>query len=199
MLKYYIFLILDKFHRFVFKKNYFLLSNQNIWFILSSILFAKTRCPWASQTRTLKHRIQIPRINRKPRTPVITMMRCSNSSALKLLLGFCAIIFTALSLLVFNLNSVSQTPQLTSPISTQFNSNESLSSQHPQLQHKKHEPVSPTCATIEEMGNADGAAASLDDVSSLRVRTLIQDHFALHGICLITNLLYDMYLYVSIH
>ncbi|XP_074326157.1 uncharacterized protein LOC141664167 [Apium graveolens] len=108
-------------------------------------------------------------------------MRCSNSSALKLLLGFCAIIFTALSLLVFNLNSISQTPQLTSPISTQFNSNDSLSSQLPQLQHKKNEPVSPTCATVEEMGNADGAAASLDDVSSLRVRTLIQDHFALHG------------------
>lgn len=123
------------------------------------------------------------------------MMRCSNTSALKLLLGFCAIIFTALSLLLFNLNSITQTPQLTSPISTQFNSNNSLSSQHPQLQQKKHESVSPTCATVEEMGNADGAAASLDDVSSFRVRTLIQDHFAEHGMHMImyVNVKYDVY------
>lgn len=109
-------------------------------------------------------------------------MRCSNTSELKLLLGFCLIIFTALSLLLFNLNSISQTPQLTSPILTQFNSNDSLSSQHPQLQLKKHETVSTTCATVEEMGNADAAAtASFDDLSSFRVRTLIHDHFALHG------------------
>ncbi|XP_017231655.1 uncharacterized protein LOC108206011 isoform X1 [Daucus carota subsp. sativus] len=108
-------------------------------------------------------------------------MRCRTSWALKLLLAFCAIIFPALSLLFLNLSSISQTPQLTSPILTQLNSDDSLSSQHPHLPHKKHETASPTCATVEEMGNADGAAASFDALSSLRVRTLIQDHFRLHG------------------
>lgn len=113
-------------------------------------------------------------------------MRCWSSWALKLLLGFCAIIFPALSLLLFlNLSSISQTPQLTSPILTQLNSDDSLSSQHPQLLPKKHETASPTCATVEEMGSADGAAASFDVPSSLRVRTLIQDHFRLHGIVLL--------------
>ncbi|KAK3042538.1 hypothetical protein RJ639_000262, partial [Escallonia herrerae] len=106
-------------------------------------------------------------------------MRRPRLSVPKALLFLC-VVFTGLGLLFLNLGFVDPPIRLPFPVQPQVQLHHSSNSSETQPVTNRTLPSA--CATVEEMGAGSAAAAGVASrEESLRVRRLIQQHFALQG------------------